>query len=673
MRRFSIVFSLLFIIFIVGCSEKEEVTPHERLDDYIKLWNESNFTSMYEMLSPETRETYPTDQFVDRYQKIYADLAIENVTVSYTKLSKEQLEKAMEEGTATLPFSVEMDSMAGPISFDYEVTLLQQGEEEEKNWFLTWDPGFIFPQIKDGGEIRISTTDPIRGDILDRNRLPLALNDEVWEIGIVPGKLGDNPDESKKKIASLLNISVESIDKALNASWVQPDYFVPLNKQIPKNNHEILEQLWEVNGIMGQTTLGRIYPLGESAAHLVGYVGNITAEELETKGPNNYTANDIIGKTGMESLYEDRLKGEKGVKIFVQKEGQEDVVLAEKEVQNGESIQTTIDSTVQEELYVSLEKAAGTAAAINPKTGETLALVSSPSYDPHKMVYGISQTEWDALEDNPDQPLFNRFSATYAPGSVIKPITASIGLQNGVIKPEEKIEIEGLTWSNGEGWGDYRVARVSSANPVNFLTAMTLSDNIYFAMKGIEMGGDALVSGLEQFGFGEALPVNLPIAAPSISKTGTLDSEILIANTSYGQGEIETSAFHMATMYSAFLNDGKMIKPVILMEEEMPQIWKENLVTTEQAIIIQESLRNVVTEGTAGYAKNASFPISGKTGTAELKLTLDEKDGEENGWFVGYPTEDQDIIIAMMMEKVQDKGASSLIVQKVTDVLEKIK
>ena len=129
----------------------------------------------------------------------------------------------------------------------------------------------------------------------------------------------------------------------------------------------------------------------------------------------------------------------------------------------------------------------------------------------------------------------------------------------------------------------------------------------------------------------------------------------------------------MATMYTPFLNDGNMIKPVILMDEEKSQVWKQNLVTADQAAIIRDTLRNVVTEGTAGYAKNAPFPISGKTGTAELKLTLDEENGAENGWFVAYPSEDQDMIIAMMMEKVQDKGSSALVVEKVTDLMEKLK
>lgn len=672
MKRFFITFTLLLALILAGCSE-DRVTPHDRLDDYFKLWGEQDFTSMYDMLTEEAKQAYPTDQYIDRYEKIYQDLHITEIQLRYEKLSDEKMKQALEEGTATIPFSASLTSMAGPIEFDYDVTLKQVGEEEEKTWFIDWDPGFIFPELKDGGEIRISTTEPKRGDILDRNRLPLALNGIVYDVGIVPGQLGDNPEVSKEKLASLLNISVSSIDNALNESWVQPDLFVPIGKKVQESDQALLDQLWQMDGVMTQQTTGRIYPLGAAAAHVVGYVRQITAEQLEEKDPERYTANDMIGSTGLERRFEDELKGEKGVKIYVTKDEKEIATLAMKPVEDGKNIQTTLDITIQEELFNSFDNAPGTAAAIHPKTGETLALVSSPSFDPNKLVYGISQSDWDALQDNPDQPLFNRFNATYAPGSVIKPITAAIGLQNGTITPEEELEITGLSWGKGESWGNYEVTRVSEANPVDLMKAMTLSDNIYFAMKGVEMGGDQLVKGLEQFGFSEQLPINFPISTSTVSTSGTLDDEVLVANTSYGQGEIEASVLHLATMYTTFLNNGNMIKPVLLMEEEQDQVWKEGLLSPEQATILQETLRNVVTDGTAGYAKNAPFPISGKTGTAELKLTLDEENGDQNGWFVGYPTDDQDIIIAMMMEKVQDIGASGLVVQKVTDVLETIK
>ena len=194
--------------------------------------------------------------------------------------------------------------------------------------------------------------------------------------------------------------------------------------------------------------------------------------------------------------------------------------MAEKPVQNGENISITIDINIQEKIYANYDGDAGTTAAINPKTGETLALVSSPAFDPNEILYGNSSNIWESLQNDPKNPLLNRFSATYAPGSVIKPVTASIGLQNGTITPDEGIEIDGLTWGNGAGWGDYEVRRVSTSNgPVDLQDSLVRSDNIYYAMKAVEMGTDAFVTGMEQYGFGEALPYEYPITASSMSST----------------------------------------------------------------------------------------------------------------------------------------------------------
>ncbi|MFD1039940.1 penicillin-binding transpeptidase domain-containing protein [Virgibacillus byunsanensis] len=664
---------VLLLAFISACSE-DEVTPNERFNTYVEQWNEQNFTEMYDLLSPATLEAYQSEDFIERYEKIYTDLEVSNLEVTYEALSEEETETAMEEGSAIIPFSVQMDTLAEPIVFDYEATLTQVGEEEEKNWFVHWDRGFIFPELKDGGEINFQTQSPERGDILDRNQLALAINDSVWEIGIVPGKL-TNPEQAKQQIADLLKMSVDTIDAKLSAEWVEPDLFVPLSK-VPKTNEDVLNQLWEIDGIKGNNVTGRVYPYNEATGHLVGYVGQITAEELEEKEPGTYGGNDIIGKRGLEQLYEEQLKGERGIKITIEKEGEDDVILTEKPVQDGEDILVTIDADLQKEIYESYDGQAGTTAAIDPKTGETLALVSSPAFDPNQIVYSMSSDDWDEMQNDPQAPLLNRFSATYAPGSTFKPVTAQIGLNNGTIVPGETVEIEGLTWDNGEGWGNYQVRRVSeSSGPVDITDALIRSDNIYFAMQAIDMGGDALVNGLEEFGFNEELPYEYPMEISTISTEGTLDNEVLLADTSYGQGQVQMSALHLALSYTPILNQGNLISPTLLTSEETSQIWKNELISSEHATLIQETLRDVVvsSKGTAPQAQDSDFPISGKTGTAELKQTSDEEDGKENGWFVGYPTDDQDILIAMMVEEAQGSGGSSIAVEKVTNILKKIK
>ncbi|SFA87893.1 penicillin-binding protein [Lentibacillus halodurans] len=679
MKKIALIFSLLSLFLITACSN-DEPTPQDRFDQYISHWNNQEFSEMYNMITDESVKTYPTEKFVDRYQNIYEDLNISNLQVTYEELSEDQIQTAMDNGTAQFPFTVEMESIAGPITFDYEATLIKEtekGDEEEENWFVKWDPGYIFPAIQDGGEIGLETTEPNRGEILDRNRMPLAINDTVHEVGIVPGDLGDNPEQTKEEIADLVNMSVDTIDSSLNQDWVEQDMFVPL-KKLPPSAEDTVAQLSELSGVSFRDVSGRVYPLGEAAAHLTGYVSQATAddlEELDAEDADQYDADDTIGQRGLEALYEEQLKGEEGAVITAVSENGEETVIAEKEVENGENIITTIDADIQEAIFESYDGDSGTAAAIHPKTGETLALVSSPSFAPDDFLYGISQSKYDELQNDPQQPTLNRFSATFSPGSAIKPVTAAIGLHNGSIVPGEGMEINGLTWSNGEGWGDYEVRRVSESNgPVDVTDALIRSDNIYFARKGVEMGSETFIDGMQQFGFGEELPFEYPMTASSVSSSGSIDDEVQLANSSYGQGEMETSALHMALMYTPFLNEGDMLQPTILADAEQEQVWKEQLITNDEATLIQETLRDVVEapNGTAGKAQDADFPISGKTGTAELKQTADE-DGEENGWFVGYPTEDQDVLIAMMVEDTKDRGGSAYTVEKVTDILKTIK
>src|SRR5690625_4851293 len=187
-------------------------------------------------------------------------------------------------------------------------------------------------------------------------------------------------------------------------------------------------------------------------------------------------------------------------------------------------------------------------------------------------LYGISQTQWDALADDEAEPFLNRFSATFAPGSVIKPITAAVGLANGSIDPEEGLEIKGLTWSKN-GWGDAKVTRVSTSDkPVDLQSALVRSDNIYFAMQAVEMGANKFNEGLENFGFNKQLPIDYPFKASQITNDGKVNDEILLAHSSYGQGELEVNTLHIALMYSAFINKGNIVKPALLDDDPTSEV-----------------------------------------------------------------------------------------------------
>lgn len=677
MKIKNFILILLFSIFIIftGCTKEEEaITLEQRFDTYLSYWEEQSFEKMFEMIATDVKDTYDIEQFVDRYQKIYEDIGIDHIQITYESLTDEAIETAIEEKEAEIPFSISMDSIAGEISFDYTATLVLEGEEEDdEEWYIVWDPGFIFPPLRDGGEVKIQTEQPMRGEIIDRNKMPLAINDLVYEVGIVPENLEQAGEQEKAEIARLLQTTVEAIDDALNESWVEPHLYVPIGK-VPQTKQDVIQQLNNLQSTQLRETMGRIYPGEEATAHIVGYVGQITAEELEELEDGNYSSTDVIGKTGLERLFEERLKGQNGVTIYVEKDDGETVILAEQEAKDGENIQLTIDINVQNELFEAYGDKSGTAAAIDPKTGETLALVNSPAFDPNDFLYGNIQQVTKTLEEDEALPLINRFSATYAPGSVLKPITAAIGLNNGTIDPDAGLDIKGLSWKKDDSWGDFSIQRVSATDkPVDLADALIRSDNIYFAMQAINMGAKKFSEGLKLFGFEESFPFDYPFTQSSISSSGELDHEFLLANTSYGQGELEVSALHLAVAYTTFINDGNMIKPTLLLDDEVKQTWVENIISPEDAELFRQILSDIVTKGTGKAAQRDELAISGKTGTAELKLSADDKSGKENGWFVGYPTEDQDILIAMLIEEVENDGGSSYVADKVADVLVNLK
>lgn len=669
-KKFSIILALAVLIFLAGC--QQQATPEDRLKEYIEHWNNGEFSEMYTAyLNSGTKEAYASEDFVERQQKLYEDLAIENVEVTYTKPDEDA--KWDTEKPADFPVQVKMDTLAGPVEFEKSMTLLFETKEETEDWFVEWDPSFIFEQLEKGDEVQVSTTKSVRGEILDRNKQPIAINGTGFNIGVIPENFTEA--SAKEDLANVLGVSVASIDEKLGQSWVQDNQFVPISKAA-KNDTELLEKATAIPGATYQETAMREYPYGEALGHLSGYIGPITAEKLEELKEQGYTDTDSIGRRGLEQILEERLHGANGVKIVIAKQGEngEEVTVAETPAENGETIILTIDAELQKSTYESMKGEAGTSAAVNPETGETLVLASSPAYDPNEYMLGISESRFKELSEDPLNPLFNRFGAAYAPGSTIKPVTAAIGMEAGALDPAQGLQIDGATWQKDGSWGDYRVSRLhpEAPNPIDLNKALVYSDNIYFARQALEMGNETFVAGLKNFGFGEEIPFALELQPSQISNEGTLGSEGQLADTSFGQGQMLTNILHLATMYQPFLTDGIMYKPLLYMEEEKGQVWKEGVLSAENAAILRNGMRNVVVDGYAQSANSSSVKIAGKTGTAELKGAIGEE-GQENGFFVAYDSEKPDFILAMMIESIEDDGGSDYVAGFATKVFEEYK
>ena len=654
------------------------VSPEELLVEYMSHIPEQEYEEMYAILNIEASRNISQDDFVKRNSAIYEGIEVDNMEIEVT---------AYDEERKAVTYQTSFDTVAGNISFENEAIFLK-GEDGYK---LAWDDSLIFPELGSTDKVKISTTQANRGGILDRNGRVLAGKGVASSVGIVPGKLEDR-DEAIQQIAELLEIESEVIEKKLSAKWVKEDSFVSI-KTIPKvaeielmkieQDEEVLkenerqEKLLEIPGVMISDTEVREYPLGEAAAHLVGYVQSVTAEDLENHAGEGYTANSVMGKSGMEGLFEKELKGQNGSSIYiVDSAGNKKAELASIFVQDGKDIQLTIDADLQRSLYAQFKEDKSCSVAMNPYTGEVLALVSTPSYDNNDFIMGLSNEQWTALNEDENKPMYNRFRQVWCPGSTFKPIIAAIGLESGAIDPMEEYGNEGLSWQKDSSWGSYYVTTLHTYEPVILENALIYSDNIYFAKAALKIGAEEMERSLTELGFNEEIPFDIKMAKSQYSNTENIETEIQLADSGYGQGQVLVNPLHMACIYSAFCNEGNIVKHYLVYQAEATvTFWKPGAFSKETANQVLEGTKKVVNDshGTGHAAHRDDIVLAGKTGTAEIKASKDDTSGTELGWFAIYSTEEtveHPILIISMVEDVKGRGGSGYVVKKDSAVLE---
>ena len=660
--------------------KKEDVwkTPEELLVEYMNHIPAQEYEQMYAMLHIEASGNVSQEDFIKRNSAIYEGIEIQNMAVEIIAYDEEQL---------TVTYQTSFDTVAGEISFENEAFFL----EGEDGYKLVWDNSLIFPNLASTDKVRVLTTQANRGEILDRNGRVLAGKGTASSVGIVPGKL-ENREEAIAKIAELLETTPEVIEKKLSAQWVKDDSFVPI-KTIPRveeiellkvepdedvlKEKERHESLLAIPGVMISDVEVREYPLGEAAAHLVGYVQSVTAEDLEEHAGEGYTANSVIGRSGMEGLFEKELKGQNGCRIYiVNSEGKEKEELACILVQHGQDIKLTIDASLQIALYEQFQEDKSCSVAMNPYTGEVLALVSTPSYDNNDFIMGLSSEQWTALNDDEDKPMYNRFRQVWCPGSTFKPVTAAVGLESGAIDPNEDYGNVGLSWQKDASWGSYYVTTLHAYEPVILENALIYSDNIYFAKAALKIGYEEMESSLTQLGFNAELPFEIKMAKSQYSNSESIETEIQLADSGYGQGQVLVNPLHLACIYSAFCNEGNIIKPYLVYQNEVSaEYWISGAFSSETASRVLEGTKKVVNDshGTGYAAHRDDIVLAGKTGTAEIKASKDDTSGTELGWFAVFTAEEtveRPILIISMVEDVKGRGGSGYVVKKDSLVLE---
>lgn len=662
---------IAIIIITVGViffkKSRNTLKPEEVFNQYIYYTNEREYEKMYELLTANSKSSISQDDFIKRNKNIYDGIDMLNMKINITNTEK------LSNTDTELYYDLTMSTSAGEVSFSNKVKMVK---DSNKHYLIEWSSNLIFPDLNDSDKIRIKTLSAQRGNILDRNENILAGKGMVSSIGLVPGKMNENKENDISRISELLNISEESINKSLNASYVKEDTFVEL-KKVSKDSQQLKDALLQIPGIKITNAESRVYTYNEATSHLIGYVQNITAEELKNNPDKGYSSNSIIGKAGLEKIYEDRLKGTDGVEVYIEdSEGKKKKTIAKTDLKNGEDIKLTIDANIQQKLYNELKSDKGFFVVMQPKTGEILALVSTPSYNANDFILGMSNEKWNSLKNDENKPMYTRYLQAWCPGSTFKPVTGAIGLSTNKLSINDEFNYNSLSWQKDASWGNYKITTLTAYNGAkNLKNAIIHSDNIYFANAVLQIGSNTFEEQLKKIGFNEDLGFELSVTKSQFANNDKISTEIQLADSGYGQGQILINPIHMASIYSAFINDGNMIKPYLeYKSEKQVEYLKEGAFTKEASNTIKEYLIQVVEneEGTAHDAKVPGLTIAGKTGTAELKQSKEESNGSTLGWFNCFTiTDDVDkqLLIIGMVEDANTNGGSHYIIKKIKAIL----
>lgn len=657
-------------------NDQSKMKPDVLFDTYVSSLEKADYEAMYGMLDDQSHLNISLEDFTARNKNIYEGIEAENIKAEITNVDVKDEE-------AVVTYQMSFNSLAGEIKCSNQAVFKK---EKKVGYKLQWNDNLIFPELTKTDKVKVSTDKAKRGNIYDRNGLLLAGDGTASSVGLVPGKMSEDTSKDVEQLGELLGISADGIQKKLSAGWVKEDSFVPLKTlkkvdefklQSPnagedeEKNKELQENLLMIPGVMITDTTVRSYPLGEKGAHLIGYVQNVTAEDLEKHQGEDYLSDSVIGRSGIEALYEKELKGTNGRTISIlDASGNTKKKLAVKPRSDGENITLTIDSTLQSLIFDTFVEDKSLSVAMNPHTGEILALVSTPSYDDNDFILGMSGEKWDSLNNDDRKPLYNRFRQRFAPGSSFKPITAMIGLASGAIDPGEDYGNLGLSWRKDESWGNYFVTTLHNSSPLNLENALIYSNNIYFAKAALKIGYDPFMEGLDKLGFNQDLPFEISVAKSQYSNTDRIESEVQLADSGYGQGQMLVNPIHLAALYTMFSNQGDVIKPVLTYQKNgSKSVWIAGAGSAEHADLVRQDLIKVVSSehGTGHAIERSDLLLAGKTGTAEIKTSKEDKNGTELGWFSVFtadPEAEDPFLLISMVEDVKNRGGSGYVVRK---------
>ncbi|MFI4920239.1 MAG: penicillin-binding protein 2 [Gammaproteobacteria bacterium] len=541
-----------------------------------------------------------------------------------------------------------------------------------------------YATLAEGNRLHDEPVTPPRGLIFDRNGVALAENRPSYELDVVPEQVPDL-DATLASLGKVVDLRPTDL-KRFNELLKTKRPFQPLPLRVTLSDDEIARfaaERQDFPGVDIRATLERYYPQGELTAAVVGYVGLADPDELDALDPEQYTSTSEIGKIGVEASYEKLLHGSVGVRqVETNAEGRPVRTVSYTPSVPGSDLYLSIDVKLQAVAEKALGKSNGAVVAIDPQTGEILALVSRPSYNPNLFVGGIDTDAYDELQDDPSQPLFNRaLRGQYPPGSTIKPFLGLAALNYNVVNPFADLMCPGYFYlpSNPNPYRDWRAGGHGETNMVK---AIAESCDVYFYTVAMKLGIDRVHDFLTLFGFGQPPGVDFVGAQPGVIpspewKRKTMHQPWYLGETvitGIGQGYMLVTPLQLAAATATLSMHGQRYAPRVLhavgdplsgvISDTAPQALPAVQVNTPGAWdLITKAMIGTVTYGTAAaLIGRTKYAIAGKTGTAQVhakKLGVmgeeDESDTPEalrdHAWFIAFaPAEQPRIAVAVLVE-----------------------
>ncbi|MBX6341208.1 MAG: penicillin-binding protein 2 [Thermomicrobiaceae bacterium] len=656
-------------------------SPREVAEAFTRLWSASQYDQMYDLISATAKQHISHDDFVKRYQGIAQEVGQTKIQVELKDAPKD---------SAQQPIHVVRESAkVGTLQEDNVIPLVKDPD----GWRVEWTPSVIFADLNDGF-VRWLPDVPQRGRILDRKGRPLAQLGMISKVGVVPGQIKDEK-ALLQKLSQLLGMPADQI-KARYAGG-QPDWFMPIKNYPDQMDPGLLQQLNAIPGVQVQKFPDRVYPAGPAAAHVVGYLSQVTADELPELSKQGYDAGDVIGRAGIEAWGEKYLAGKRGGRlVIVGPDGAQRKVLAEVKSEPAADVVTTIDLDVQLAADKALGNRNGSIVVLDPNSGAVLAMVSHPTFDPNKFILGLSDKDWAEINDQNRRPLQNRATQmSYPTGSTFKVVTTVAGLNNLGLTMQSTIPCPATFQIPGAPnvWHDWSRAGQGTLTLHNALVQSC--DTVYYKI-GFDLDQKdpkLLPNTARAFGFGAETGIpELPEVAGVVPdpdwklqtiKDGWSHGDAV--NLAIGQGYFLATPLQLADAYAAIANGGTLWQPYLVQEVDkldgtkayvhQPKERGKLPARPEQLAAIRAALKDVTTapNGTAaGFSSTKPFkgeqhPVAGKTGTAESGRP------EPHAWFAAFsPVDGARLTTVAMVEYATEHGgeggdAAAPLVRQVID------